>query len=84
MYPLLELVVALGWLACVLQFGPTLTALRVAVFGTVLLGIMITDATDYVIPDGFTVFGFFFALVAAVAAGMMLGETLPFATCMIQ
>jgi leader peptidase (prepilin peptidase) / N-methyltransferase len=78
-YPLLELVVALGWLACVLQFGPTLTAVRVAAFGTVLLGIMITDATDYIIPDGFTVFGFFFALVAA-GAGMMLGETLPFAT----
>jgi leader peptidase (prepilin peptidase) / N-methyltransferase len=78
-YPLLELVVALGWLACVLQFGPTLTAFRVAAFGTVLLGIMITDATDYVIPDGFTVFGFFFALVTA-GAGSVLGETLPFAT----
>jgi leader peptidase (prepilin peptidase)/N-methyltransferase len=78
-YPLLELVVALGWLVCVLQFGPTLTAVRVAAFGTVLLGIMITDATDYVIPDGFTVFGFFFALVTA-GAGTLLGETLPFAT----
>jgi len=32
-----------------------------------------------VIPDGFTVFGFFFALVAA-AVGTMIGETLPFAT----
>ena len=52
---------------------------RVAVFGTVLLGIMITDATDYVIPDGFTVFGFFFALVAA-GVGTLIGETLPFAT----
>jgi len=78
-YPLLELVVALGWLVCVLHWGPTFTALRVAVFGTVLLGIMITDATDYVIPDGFTVFGFFFALVAA-GAGTLIGETLPFAT----
>ena len=77
-YPLLELTVALLWLACVLQFGPSLTALRVAVFGTVLLGIMITDATDYVIPDGFTVFGFVFALLAA-GVGAFLGETLPFA-----
>jgi len=63
-YPLLELTVALGWLAAVMQFGVTLTALRVAVFGTVLLGIMLTDATDYVIPDGFTVFGLFFGLAA--------------------
>jgi leader peptidase (prepilin peptidase)/N-methyltransferase len=78
-YPLLELTVALVWVACVLQFGPTFTAIRVAVLVSVLLGIMITDATDYVIPDGFTVFGFFFALVAA-AVGTMIGETLPFAT----
>jgi leader peptidase (prepilin peptidase)/N-methyltransferase len=78
-YPLLELTIALVWLACVLQFGPTLTAIRVAVLATILLGIMITDATDYVIPDGFTVFGFFFALVAA-GAGTLLGETLPFAS----
>ncbi|MGH7623252.1 MAG: prepilin peptidase, partial [Gemmatimonadaceae bacterium] len=77
-YPLLELVVALGWLASVLALGPTFTALRVAVLGTILLGIMITDATHYVIPDGFTVFGFFFALVAA-GIGTMSGETLPFA-----
>lgn len=77
-YPLLELIVALIWLGAVLAFGPTLTAFRVAVLATILLGIMITDATHYVIPDGFTVFGFFFALVAA-AAGTLVGETLPFA-----
>src|SRR6185437_609232 len=66
-YPLLELVVALGWLGAAIHYGPTLTALRVAVLGTILLGIMITDATHYVIPDGFTVFGLFFALAAAGA-----------------
>jgi leader peptidase (prepilin peptidase) / N-methyltransferase len=78
-YPVLELLVGLGWLAAVVHFGPSLTALRVAVFGTLLLGILLTDATDYVIPDGFTVFGFFFALVMGVA-GAVMGETLPFAT----
>ncbi|HXE59603.1 MAG TPA: prepilin peptidase [Gemmatimonadaceae bacterium] len=70
-YPLVELVVALGWLAAMLQFGPTLTALRVAVFGTILLGIMLTDATAYVIPDGFTAFGLAWALVMAIAAAVM-------------
>jgi leader peptidase (prepilin peptidase)/N-methyltransferase len=78
-YPLLELVVGLGWFGAVIHYGPTLTALRVAVLATILLGIMITDATHYVIPDGFTVFGLFFALVAA-GAGTLLGETLPFAS----
>ena len=70
-YPLVELVVALGWLAAMLQFGATLTALRVAVFGTILLGIMLTDATAYVIPDGFTAFGLVWALVMAIAAAVM-------------
>ncbi|HEY7894570.1 MAG TPA: prepilin peptidase [Gemmatimonadaceae bacterium] len=70
-YPLVELVVALGWLAAMLQFGPTLTALRVAIFGTILLGIMLTDATAYVIPDGFTAFGLVWALVMAIAAAVM-------------
>ncbi len=77
-YPLVELVVGLGWLAAFLQFGATLTALRVAVFGTILLGIMLTDAADYVIPDGFTAFGMFFALVMALVSAFG-GETLPFA-----
>jgi leader peptidase (prepilin peptidase)/N-methyltransferase len=56
LYPAVELTVGLGWLAAYFAFGPTLDALRVAVFGTVLLGIAITDARRYLIPDGFTVF----------------------------
>ena len=67
-YPLVELVVALGWLAAVVQYGPTLTALRVAVFGTILLGVMLTDAVAYVIPDGFTAFGAAWALLMALFA----------------
>ncbi|HEX6536741.1 MAG TPA: prepilin peptidase [Gemmatimonadaceae bacterium] len=77
-YPLVELVVGLGWLAAVVQFGPGLTGLRVAVFGTVLLGIMLTDASEYVIPDGFTAFGLAWALVMALVA-LIVGETSPFA-----
>ena len=77
-YPLVELLVALGWLLAVLAYGPTLTALRVAVFGTVLFGIAVTDAKHYLIPDGFTVFGFFWVLLMAVV-GWFAGETGPFA-----
>lgn len=77
-YPLVELVVGLGWLAAVIQFGPGLTGVRVAVFGTILLGIMLTDASEYVIPDGFTAFGLAWALVLALVA-LIVGETSPFA-----
>jgi leader peptidase (prepilin peptidase)/N-methyltransferase len=77
-YPVVELLVGLLWLAAYLQFGPTFTAFRVAVFATVLLGIAITDAKHFLIPDGFTVFGVFFVLLSAFVA-LYLGESEPFA-----
>lgn len=79
MYPLIELVVAVGWLLAVRYYGPSFTAFRVAVFGTVLLGVAMTDAKHYLIPDGFTLFGLAFALVTSVVA-FFQGETLVFAT----
>lgn len=77
-YPAVELVVALGWLLCALAWGPSLTAIRVAVFGTIMLGIAVTDAKHYLIPDGFTVFGFVFVLATAVYGGLSSDVT-PFA-----
>jgi leader peptidase (prepilin peptidase)/N-methyltransferase len=79
MYPLVELVVALGWLLSVRYFGPSFTAFRVAVFGTVLLGVAMTDVRHYLIPVGFRLFGLGFALVTSVIA-FFRGETLVFAT----
>jgi leader peptidase (prepilin peptidase)/N-methyltransferase len=67
-YPLVELVVALIWVASALHFGPTITALRFAMFCTVLLGVMLTDASTYTIPDGFTVFGLVWAIVMSMFA----------------
>ncbi len=67
-YPLVELVVGLTWLAAFWQLGVTLEALRVSVFVTILLGVAITDAKHYLIPDGFTLFGLFWALGSAVIA----------------
>jgi leader peptidase (prepilin peptidase)/N-methyltransferase len=77
-YPIVELLVGLMWLWAYLQFGPTITAFRVAVFATVLLGIGVTDAKYFLIPDGFTVFGVFFVLVSAFVA-LYFGEAEPFA-----
>ncbi|HVX39542.1 MAG TPA: prepilin peptidase [Gemmatimonadaceae bacterium] len=78
-YPLVELAVAVIWLLCARAYGPSLLALRVAVFGTVLLGVAITDAKHYLIPDGFTLFGLSFALVTSVWA-FFAGETRVFAS----
>lgn len=67
-YPLIELVVALGWLASVCAFGVTVEALRIAVVGTILLGIALTDLQHYLIPDGFTLTGLGFALATSMAS----------------
>lgn len=77
-YPIVELLVALGWLLAAWGYGPGLTAVRVAIFGTIMLGIAVTDARHYLIPDGFTVFGLVFVLATSVYSGVTLQAT-PFA-----
>ena len=78
-YPADELLVALGWLLSAMHYGASFTAVLVAVFGTVMLGIAMTDAKHYVIPDGFAVFGLVFVLVTSVISGLR-AEVTPFAT----
>jgi leader peptidase (prepilin peptidase)/N-methyltransferase len=77
-YPLVELAVGLLWLASYLAFGLSFTAVRVAVLATVLLGIAITDARHYLIPDGFTAFGLVWVIVTAIVAMFLPGAS-PFA-----
>jgi leader peptidase (prepilin peptidase)/N-methyltransferase len=68
-YPLIELATALIWAFMVWRFGLTLEALRGAVFATVLLGIAMTDARAYIIPDEFSLGGLVLGVVFALAAG---------------
>jgi leader peptidase (prepilin peptidase) / N-methyltransferase len=74
MYPLIELIVACGWMLSVHYYGVTFTALRVAIFGTTLLGVAITDARHYLIPDGFTLFGLMFALLSSIVGFFRLEQ----------
>ena len=78
-YPAVELLVALGWVACVVAFGVTFEALRMAIFGTILFGIAVTDAKHYLIPDGFTISGLILMLGMAIA-NFVIGEATQFAT----
>ena len=50
-----------------------------AVFATILLGIAVTDAKHYLIPDGFTITGLLFGGVASLL-GVYLGAQDPFAS----
>lgn len=68
-YPLVELLTALIWAFMVWRHGPSLEALRGAVFATVLLGIAMTDARAYIIPDEFSLGGLALGILFALAAG---------------
>jgi len=68
-YPLVELATALLWAALAWRYGFSLEALRAAVFGTLLLGIALTDARAYIIPDEFSLGGLGLGVVFALLAG---------------
>jgi leader peptidase (prepilin peptidase) / N-methyltransferase len=62
-YPLIELATAGIWAYVVWQQGPTLEALRQGAFGTILLGIAMTDAREFIIPHEFSLGGTVIALL---------------------
>jgi leader peptidase (prepilin peptidase)/N-methyltransferase len=77
-YPVGELLVGALWAVCAARWGASFTALRVAVFLTILTGVALTDLRHYLIPDGFTVTGLLWTLGTALVAPFV-GETLLFA-----
>lgn len=69
-YPLVELATGLLWAFLAWRYDPGLEALRGAVFGTILLGIALTDARAYIIPDEFTWGGLVVGLLFAGVGGL--------------
>lgn len=68
-YPLVELVSAAIWVAAVARYGLEWEALVVAIFFTFLLGIALTDARTYIIPDQFSIGGAIAGLLLSFAPG---------------
>ena len=62
-YPLIELATAGIWAYVAWQQGPTLEAVRQGAFGTILLGIAMTDAREFIIPHEFSLGGTAIALL---------------------
>lgn len=69
-YPLIELATTCIWAYMAWRHGLTIEALRGAVFGTILLGIAMTDARQYIIPDEFSWGGLVIALLFSLAGGL--------------
>lgn len=70
LYPVVELAVALLWAGMAWRYGFSVAALKGALFGTLLLGIAVTDAREYIIPDEFTWGGLVVGLLLAAAGGL--------------
>jgi leader peptidase (prepilin peptidase)/N-methyltransferase len=68
MYPVVELATGLIWLGAFLYLDQGFTALRVAVFATILMGAAVTDARHYLIPDGFTATALVWVMATALVA----------------
>ncbi|MGH7533738.1 MAG: prepilin peptidase, partial [Gemmatimonadales bacterium] len=68
-YPLIELATACIWAAFAWRGGVSLEALRGATFFTILLGIAMTDAREYIIPDEFSIGGLIIGLALHLPDG---------------
>jgi len=66
---MVELVTGLIWAGCFMQYGLTVEAARGGLFLTILLGIAMTDARFYIIPDEFSLGGGVLGLALAPFPG---------------
>ena len=69
LYPIVEIATAVIFAGMVWRFGLSLEAARSALFLTIMLGIAMTDAREYLIPDEFTLGGLVIGLAFAAAGG---------------
>jgi leader peptidase (prepilin peptidase)/N-methyltransferase len=69
-YPIIEAVIAILWIAAMLAYGPTARCVEAGVLGTILLGIAVTDARHYLIPDEYNWAGLLIGLALSLTAGV--------------
>jgi leader peptidase (prepilin peptidase)/N-methyltransferase len=68
-YPIIEASVALPWIGAVLLYGVTIHMLAAGLLGTILVGIAVTDAKHFLIPDEYTLGGLVLGLALSLAGG---------------
>ena len=68
-YPVVEAATGLIWAGCFMQFGLSVESARGALLLSILLGIAITDARFYIIPDQFSLGGGLLGLALAPFPG---------------
>ena len=73
MYPLVELLTAAIWAWCAWRWGLGAEALKWALFATILLGIAMTDAREFIIPHEFSFGGLAIGVVFGFLGGLGTG-----------
>lgn len=71
MYPLVEIAVAIIWGWSAWHYGISVEMLRAALFFTILLGIGMCDAREYIIPDEFSIGGTAIGVAFAFLGGAL-------------
>ncbi len=69
-YPMVELAIALTWFGSVWFLSLTFAALSAAIFVTLLIGILLTDAQHYIIPDEMSLGGLGAGLALSFVNGL--------------
>jgi leader peptidase (prepilin peptidase)/N-methyltransferase len=69
-YPIIEAAAGAIWVVALLFYSVSLHGLAAALFGTILLGIGVTDARHYLIPDEYTWGGLVLGLALSLAGGV--------------
>ena len=68
-YPAVELAIAAVWAGSIAWLGPSVEALGAALFVTLLVGILLTDAEHMIIPDEFSLGGLGAGFALALVPG---------------
>ena len=68
-YPLIEFATAVIWAGFTWWAGPSIALLQGALFFTILLGIAMTDAREYIIPDEFSIGGLAIGILLSLTGG---------------
>ena len=64
-YPIVELATGLAFAVCVAALGPSLPALKYAIFSAILITLIASDLEERILPDEFTLGGTLVGLVMA-------------------
>ena len=76
MYPAVEFLTGILFLACYLVFGPTVDALKWAVFAALLVVLTITDLRERILPDKVNFFGLGVGLLFSIFTQSLDGTAL--------